>query len=195
MCVFCEKEQQKLQRHQRRKHKEESEVAAALALEEGSEIQILAFERLRLKDDYHHNCNVLALGEGKIIVVRNPTTQQDPKSFLPCPHCLGFFKGDELWRHSKKCPHKSQDGPQKFAKVQQDAKLLPPTSPLSTNEVDQALYRAVLTSMKNDEILHVAWNDDLTVKFRAANFEKKCELCFAKNAPTGPTFADATNQN
>lgn len=142
MCVFCEKEQQKLQRHQRRKHKAEPEVAAALALEEGSEQQILAFERLRLKGDYHHNCNVLALGEGEMIVVRNPSVaQQDPKSFLPCPHCLGFFKGDELWRHGKKCPHQSQDGSQKFAKVQQDAKLLLPTSSLSTNDVDQALYR------------------------------------------------------
>lgn len=36
-------------------------MAAALALEEESEEQILAFEKIRLKGDYHHNCNVLAL--------------------------------------------------------------------------------------------------------------------------------------
>ena len=98
--------------------------------------------------------------------------QQDPKSFLPCPHCLGFFKGDELWRHAKKCPHQSQDGSQKFSKVQQDAKLLLPTSSLSTNNVDQAPYRAVQTNMKNDEISHIARKDNLIFKFGEINFEK-----------------------
>ena len=125
-----------------------------------------------LKGDYHHNCNVLALGEGEI-VVRNPSvSQQDPKSFLLCPHCLGFFKGNELWRHVKKCPHKSKDGSQKFAKVHQDAKLLLPTSSLSTNDVDQGLHRAVLTNMKNDEISHIARKDHPIFKFGEANFEK-----------------------
>ena len=78
---------------------------------------------------------MLALGEGEIIVVRNPSAQ-------------------------------------KFSKVQQDAKLLLPTSSLSTNDVDQALYRAVLTNMKNDEISHNARKDNLIVKFGEINFEK-----------------------
>ena len=32
----------------------------------------LAFEKLRLLGDYQHNCNVLDLGEGELIVVRMP---------------------------------------------------------------------------------------------------------------------------
>ena len=32
----------------------------------------LAFEKLRLLGDYQHNCNVLDLGEGELIVVRRP---------------------------------------------------------------------------------------------------------------------------
>ena len=93
MCMFCEQQFQKLSRHQRRHHKEEPSVAAAMKLKDGSDAQILAFEKIRLLGDYHHNCNVLAVGEGELIVVRKPSKPTSQAKFLPCPHCLGFFKG------------------------------------------------------------------------------------------------------
>lgn len=107
MCMFCEQRFQKLSKHQRRRHNGEPKVIAAMAaVNEGSEKPILAFEKIRLMGDYHYNCNVLALGEGELIVVRNPSEQNSHAKFLPCPHCLGFFKGEELWRHCIICPHK-----------------------------------------------------------------------------------------
>ena len=71
--MFCQKQFQKLTRHQRRRHKEEPSVEAAMKLKAGSDEQILAFEKVRLTGDYHHNCNVLAVGEGELIVVRKPS--------------------------------------------------------------------------------------------------------------------------
>ena len=47
------------------------QVAKAFTMETAQE-QDLAFERLRLLGDYQHNCDVLALGEGELIVVRMP---------------------------------------------------------------------------------------------------------------------------
>ena len=171
MCMFCEQRFQKLSRHQKRRHNGEPKVIEAMALKEGSEEQILAFERIRLMGDYHHNCNVLALGEGELIVVRNPSKQTSHANFLPCPHCLGFFKGDELWRHCLICPHKATTDEKKWRKVQIEAKLLLPTSSLSTSTVDQQLYKNVISSMKNDDIASVARRDQLITDFGAAVFE------------------------
>ena len=52
----------------RRKHKNEAILAEAIALMDGPK----AFERICLRGDYHHNCDVLVLGEGELIMVRNP---------------------------------------------------------------------------------------------------------------------------
>jgi len=73
-------------------------VAEAMALKDGSS---KAFEKIRLREDYRHNFNILALGEGGI-VVRNPATKHpsNASSFLLCIDYLGFFKGDGLWGHN-----------------------------------------------------------------------------------------------
>ena len=90
--MFCEQQFQKLTRYQRRRHKEEPSVAAAMQLKAGSDEQILAFEKIRLTGDYHHNCNVLAVGEGELIVVRKPskpTPQAKNFALSPLPR---FFQ-------------------------------------------------------------------------------------------------------
>ena len=72
----------------------ESQVAKAMAMETAQE-QDLAFERLCLVGDYQHNGDVLALGEGELIVVRMPKKVEGgiAANFLPCPSCMGFFHG------------------------------------------------------------------------------------------------------
>ena len=143
-------------------------MAEAMALKDGSK----AFERIRLRGDYHHNCNVLALGEGELIVVRNSGSKQpfgDASSFLP--DCLGFFKGDELWRHNKRCQHKTTE-PKKWEKLQLEARLLLPTDSTSTAEVDKELFSNVLAVMKNDSISSLARHDEIILRFGAAILEK-----------------------
>ena len=145
MCMFCEQRFQKLSRHRNRRHNGEPKVVEALALNRRSEEQILAFERIRLMGDHHHNCYVLALGEGELTVVRNPSKQNSHANFLPWPHCLGFFKGDELWWHCLICPHKATiDKKKKWKKVQVEAKLLLLTSSFSIATINQELYQSVI---------------------------------------------------
>ena len=61
----------------------------------------LAFERLCLIGDYQHNGDVLALGEGELIVVRMPKKVEGgiAANFLPCASCMDFFMASELWKH------------------------------------------------------------------------------------------------
>ena len=170
--MFCQKQFQKLTRHQRRRHKEEPSVEAAMKLKAGSDEQILAFEKIRLTGDYHHNCNVLAVGEGELIVVRKPSKATPQAKFLPCPHCLGFFKSDELWRHCLVCQHKATIDDKKWKKVQAEAKLLLPTCSVSNPDVDAHLYKNVISSTRNDTISCVARRDQLITNFGAAIHEK-----------------------
>ena len=78
----------------------ESQVAKAMAMETAQEPD-LAFERLCLVGDYQHNGDVLALGEGELIVVRMPKKVEGgiAANFLPCPSCMDFFMASELWKH------------------------------------------------------------------------------------------------
>ena len=138
--LFCKKPQEKVRRHQTRQHKSESQVAKAMAMETAQEPD-LAFEKLRLLGDYQHNCDVLDLGEGELIVVRMPKEVEEgiAANFLPCPSCMGFFMASELWRHPQNCPQRSQENPPKWWTVQQEAKLLLPTTVfLPTKDVKRA---------------------------------------------------------
>ena len=80
---------------------------------ETAQEQDLAFERLFLLGDYQHNCDVLALGEGELIVVRMPKKVEGgvAANSLPCPSCMGFFLVSELWRQQQYDPYRSQEPP------------------------------------------------------------------------------------
>lgn len=68
-------------------------------------------EKLRLLGNYHHNLTVLEVGKGELIVSRCPSTTKrcNPNDFLPCAHCLGFRRRQELWKHVKSCKFKSKN--------------------------------------------------------------------------------------
>ena len=152
----------------------------------------LAFEKLRLLGDYQHNCDVLDLGEGELIVVRMPKEVEEgiAANFLPCPSCMAFFMASELWRHRQNCPQPSQETPPKWLMVQQEAKLLLPTTVLlPIKDVKKSFHYIVLSSMKNDEISAIARKDALIVNFGAAIFEKvgtkNINYVSQKNVPVG----------
>ena len=172
ICMFCGKGHKELTRHQTRCHKEEKEVKDAMALV--GEKEQLAFENIRLRGGYHHNWDLLSLGDGELIVVRNPRAGEEYSNsddFLLCPDCLGFFKADELWRHVKRCPHQTKEH-QRWLKVQNKAKLLPSTSCTSTKDADKHLFQKVLSKMKKDPIAAVTSQDALILKFGVAILEK-----------------------
>ena len=54
---------------------------------------------------------VMDIGEGKFIVARKPNQRSDHdvgvNNFLPCPFCGGFYRRQELWKHTASCKVKS----------------------------------------------------------------------------------------
>lgn len=80
-----------------REHKNETEVAKAVALKIAEERD---FDRLRLSGDYHYNCTVLAL---EVVRMATKKEQRFATSFLPCMICMGLFMVSELWRHQQNC--------------------------------------------------------------------------------------------
>ena len=142
-------------------------------MKDGSDEQILAFEKICLLGDYHNNCNVLVVGEGELIVVRKPSKPTSQAKFLPCPHCFVFSKGDELWRHCLIYLQKTATNEkQNWKKVQAEAKLPLPTCSVSTPDVDAHLCKNVISSPRNDTNSSVARRDQLITTFGAAILEK-----------------------
>ena len=174
MCLFCKKPQKNVRRHQTRQHKDESQVAKAMTMETAQE-QDLAFERLRLLGDYQHNCDVLALGEGELIVVRMP---KEVEEGIAANFCLALVVWVFSWRQSsggidkivpigpKRLPQNGRGYSKKLSFY------ILPTTVLSTKDVKKSLHDNVLSSMKNDEIAAIARKDALIINFGAAIFEK-----------------------
>ncbi|XP_028298234.1 uncharacterized protein LOC114460545 [Gouania willdenowi] len=105
-CVFCKRPQVKIARHLLRKHGDQQEVHAASILPAGSKRRHLLLERLRCKGNYLHNIEVIRQGSGEIVPSRQPTEEVDPRNYLPCPLCLGFFLRADLWKHQVTCRKK-----------------------------------------------------------------------------------------
>ena len=62
--------------------------------------------RFGKKGDYAHNCDVLKTGQGELLVYKRPGsgTHENPRDYLPCNSCMGFFfKRGNILRHKKKC--------------------------------------------------------------------------------------------
>ena len=161
----------------------------------------LAFEKLCLLGDYQHNCDVLDLGEGELIVVRMPKEVEEgiAANFLPCPSFMAFFMASEFWRHRQNCPQPSQETPPKWSTVQQEAKLLLPTTVLlPTKDVKKSFHYIVLSSMKNNEISAIARKDALIVNFGAAIFEKvgtkNINYVSQKNVPVSQASPNITER-
>ncbi|XP_068758091.1 uncharacterized protein [Montipora capricornis] len=161
-CFYCEKLYAKISRHYEHNHKDESEVVNAFAHPRGSKERKKAIEKLRLQGNFHHNLRVLESKSGQLIVIRRPGEGEECSldDFLPCPHCLGFMKKKDLWRHVKGCNFRSGDDDtaddKKYQKLQSKSKLLilPSICPGKSS-----LFQDVVASMKSDHITLVARND------------------------------------
>ena len=182
-CLYCENEYLKIARHLRNVHKSESEVMQVLAIDDksnnGKHRQKLEFDRLRLKGNFYHNMKVLQYG-GDLKVCRRPAEDEiiDPKTFKPCPHCLGFVQKHELWRHVANCPFnerkKKGDTEANNRKLQYESQLLLFGSQDSSNHdaISLGLREHVISSMRVDEISMTAKTDELILTFGKSLFEK-----------------------
>lgn len=104
-CYFCQTIlcNNLVRYHIENKHSNEIEVANILAMAKKSKKRRDAFTNLIKYGDFFHNCDVLAVKHGKLILVRRPNLQEKTFScnsdYGPCPECLGFFLKRHIWHH------------------------------------------------------------------------------------------------
>ena len=159
-CYYCGKLVTKIARHYEQKHESEREVTIALSFNKGSPNRKKHLEKLRLLGNYHHNLTVLEVGKGELIVSRRPSTTKrcNPNDFLPCGHCLGFIRRQELWKHVKSCKFKSENiETPKYQKVQEKSKLL--LYPAISTDTRTTRLSKIFATMKSDEISIAARHD------------------------------------
>ena len=164
-------------RHYQVVHAYEKEVSKALKFKTNSYERKTELERLRLLGNYLHNLRVLETKSGRLIVMRRTSNSEEIKEqykdFLPCSHCLGFFRRSELWRHNKSCSFKNKetDGEedienafeQNCRNIQQKSKMLLLSH---ENPSDCNILRETFASMKSEEIT-IAKSDQLIRRYGA----------------------------
>lgn len=164
-------------------HSSEQEVAAALSFKKGSKERAKALEKIRHKGNFHHNGKVLATKKGQLIVCKRPTDgdgEVEADDYLPCPHCLGFHKKKDMYRHVKTCIFKEEEEIEE--QENDDVKhnnilaassmlILPYTCP----KASELLQNKVISKMKDDSISFRAKKDDLIMLFGSVIIEKDGE--------------------
>lgn len=104
-CLFCDKLVINIARHYKVKHGNETQVLRIIVLPKGSKRRREGFEELTKTGDFYHNCQVMNLKEGELILVRRPAEKEKRNfrysKYSPCPQCLGFMMKKRLWHHVK----------------------------------------------------------------------------------------------
>ena len=162
-CFYCGELTSKLPRHMTRRHATENEVVPALSFPNGSAQRKSAWHKLRSRCNYHHNMTVMDVGKGKIIVARKPNQsgkEVNKDDFLPCPHCRGFYRRQELWKHTNGCKSKPEGQPDIQKHVQLNSKLML----FGALTKSSSMIDNVLATMRNDETTLVAKSDLLIVE-------------------------------
>jgi hypothetical protein len=97
-CPFCHLSVTRLPRHLYSAHSTESDVAEVMASSNRQRKHIL-LTKLRNLGSHLHNENILSSGSGHLSVVYRPSSslQTDGTHFLPCRHCLGWFRRGQLF--------------------------------------------------------------------------------------------------
>lgn len=92
-CLFCDKPQQKLPRHCRRKHADELLVAEAMAIEGNLQLQRQKWLHIRNLGNHAHNCRIYNGDEtcSDLIVRKRPTSLKSIHDYVACSDCVGYY--------------------------------------------------------------------------------------------------------
>ena len=81
--------------------------------------------KLRNLGNHLHNMDVLKAGKGTLQVVYQEADAKDASSYVPCPHCLGYYGKKELWKHANCCQLRSASTSGRKQCVKEARNLLP----------------------------------------------------------------------
>ena len=108
-CLYCDAmPMHRVKHHLELHHINEPEVAAASTTSNKAE-RLKAFAYLKNRGNFAHNIKFLN-GEKDQFIPSRRSANIDPKKYLPCLHCYGFYRDIELWRHDKHCEFNQNNG-------------------------------------------------------------------------------------
>ncbi|KAF5274424.1 hypothetical protein FQR65_LT04340 [Abscondita terminalis] len=181
-CYLCQKIVLNLSRHLNTVHSNDTAVARILALPKGSKQRREEFGKLMREGSFYHNCEVLQLKQGELILLRRPTPFEQKKytyiNYGPCPDCLGFMLKKNIAYHMKSnCSAKSKIGLKTRKPISESNAML--AGMFGPNLTSDFTYN-ILTRMRDDEITEICRQDQLILKFGFMMYEKysttQCEL-------------------
>ncbi|KAF5304401.1 hypothetical protein FQR65_LT18870 [Abscondita terminalis] len=172
-CYFCMNYFQNMARHFEKRHADEIYVAKILAMTKFSKDRKEAFSYLIRAGDFNHNCEILSLTKGELILVRRPPARDASlysyNDYGPCPNCLGFMVKKQLWHHLKTCNQKAQ-------KITCDKNVIAESNAILNDvfgvNLSSSYIRRVVSKIREDEIGKCCVRDNLILRYGAMQFEK-----------------------
>lgn len=159
-CPFCNEPKAKLRPHLESQHGEEGDVARLMACTSHAARQKM-MTKLRNLGNHRHNVEVLRKGEGELVVVHRPLSDQQacPNNYLPCTECLGYYVKRDLHKHVKICPLSDGAKAKNTRHASRASLLLPAPAGVSDS------MRQVLAALKsNDRVSRVVKSDELILQ-------------------------------
>lgn len=175
-CYFCMEKFIHMAKHFEQVHSNEMAVAKVLALDKHSRNRKIGFSELIRTGDFNHNCEVISIKKGELILVRRPTETESNyvsyDDYGPCPHCLGFMMKKHLWHHIKQCTKKSGNhiGSQNNKNIIAESEAL--LNQIYGGELSESFIREIVCKIRRDDIGTCCRDDNLILKFGAMLFEK-----------------------
>ncbi len=108
-CLYCSKPYSKMARHLEFVHRNEVEVAKAVAFPKHSKERQVQLNLLRKRGNFAHNTDVVRQGRGEMIACYRPKKRKGAIEFIHCIYCQGLYNKHSLWKHIKNCPLKPKD--------------------------------------------------------------------------------------
>lgn len=178
-CYFCHKLLRNLARHFERAHSNEMEVARILSMPKNSKRRREAFNGLTRNGDFYHNCDVLLLKKGELILTRRPTEEEKRllkySDYGPCPECLGFMRKRHLWHHLKySCACIKDKNISNFIKTprQPAAESTSLLNGIYGHNLTEDFRCNILSKLRNDQISETCRRDNLILRYGAFLYEK-----------------------
>jgi hypothetical protein len=177
-CYYCGKlYNHRIWQHIEAVHDDEADVCKAAAMKGKEKDEAVAM--LKNMGNYKYNIAVLSEEKGQIIVSRRSKESGNAGDYLPCIHCVGFFKVRDLWRHSKVCKlNKEKDDDKKQTSILVRSVmllaggLLPEDFYTFNNPQFKVLHDLVLQTGRRDGIYDAVNTDPLILRFGSVLIKK-----------------------
>ncbi|KAG5896075.1 hypothetical protein JTB14_006864 [Gonioctena quinquepunctata] len=153
LCFYCDSEVLNFARHLLRNHSSEIEVQKIASLPSND------LRRKRLITEIRKRGNHIKNIDKCIKPMKKSYVMNADSKYIPCKHCVGYYKSDNLWRHVKKCT-KNEGGKVPYSHLANSQSVL-----VSHLPIDEELRSKVFPRMFADKISLEAKSDLLICKF------------------------------